>query len=83
MANSDTTTLHRLRWKCRRGMLELDEILSRFLDQHYQELSAEEIATFSDLLEMQDPELLRVLLGYQEATQVEQVVLLKKYFKIS
>ena len=78
---NDTTTLHRLRWKCRRGMLELDEILSRFLDQHYQELSAEEIVTFSDLLEMQDPELLRVLLGYQPAATEKQAALLATFFK--
>lgn len=25
----------RLRWQCRRGMLELDVILNRFLDQHW------------------------------------------------
>lgn len=47
--------LGRLRWKCRRGMLELDMVLLPFLDGHYQDLSDEQKETFERLLEEQDP----------------------------
>lgn len=47
----------RLRWKCRRGMLELDLILLSFLDHHYDQLSSSQKALFEVLLEEQDPKL--------------------------
>ena len=31
--------IKRLRWQCRRGMLELDLLLGAFLDQYYLNLS--------------------------------------------
>ncbi|MCB1827321.1 MAG: succinate dehydrogenase assembly factor 2 [Coxiellaceae bacterium] len=45
----------RLRWKCRRGMLELDMVLLRFLDRHYDELNDLQKQQFDKLLEEQDP----------------------------
>lgn len=51
--------LSRLRWQCRRGMLELDLVLAAFLDQHYSALTPAEIMAFADLLEYPDPELWR------------------------
>jgi len=47
----------RLRWKCRRGMLELDLVLLPFLEQHYDALTSEQKRTFETLLEEQDPTL--------------------------
>ena len=47
----------RLRWKCRRGMLELDLVLLPFLDQHYEQLSEEQKEVFEKLLAEQDPTL--------------------------
>lgn len=46
--------LRRLRWQCRRGMLELDLLLSRFLDGCYSSLSAQEKADLLRLLNYQD-----------------------------
>lgn len=45
----------RLRWKCRRGMLELDLLLLSFLDNHYADLSDHEKHVFERLLDEQDP----------------------------
>ena len=45
----------RLRWKCRRGMLELDLVLLPFLDHHYEGLSDQKKIIFERLLEEQDP----------------------------
>jgi len=47
----------RLRWKCRRGMLELDMVLLPFLDRHYDALTPEQKISFETLLEEQDPTL--------------------------
>ncbi len=46
-----------LRWKCRRGLLELDKVLLPFLDYHYAKLSPVEKKIFERLLEEEDPTL--------------------------
>ena len=53
----------RLRWLCRRGMRELDMLVSRYLEERYAEASPAHQAAFRDLLELQDPELNALLLG--------------------
>ena len=58
----------RLRWHCRRGMRELDELLVNYLEHHYRDSSEEHKRAFRELLELQDPELLRYLLGKLVAT---------------
>lgn len=50
-----------LRWQCRRGMRELDDLLTAYLDRHYEQASATEKQAFQALLEMADPELLAYL----------------------
>ncbi|OGT53248.1 MAG: hypothetical protein A3E84_01335 [Gammaproteobacteria bacterium RIFCSPHIGHO2_12_FULL_42_13] len=59
-----------LRWACRRGMLELDIILLRFLEYSYLHLSPAEQALFSQLLECNDQDLFRWLLSKE--TQPEE-----------
>lgn len=49
--------LNRLRWDCRRGMLELDIVLAKFLEQHAGRLSPQEVEAFRDLLAHSDPDL--------------------------
>jgi antitoxin CptB len=55
--------LARLRWKCRRGMLELDLLLRAFLDAGYAALDARERERFDQLLDYPDAVLLEWLLG--------------------
>ena len=55
--------LARLRWRCRRGMKELDTLLVRYLEAHYVAASAEDQGRFLELLELQDPELAAYVLG--------------------
>ena len=50
----ESERVRRLRWQCRRGMLELDVVLSRFLEQGYGILSEKEQAAFEEMLELQD-----------------------------
>ena len=44
----------RLAWRCRRGLLELDIILQRFVAQYFDELSAAELSAFDTMLELPD-----------------------------
>jgi succinate dehydrogenase flavin-adding protein (antitoxin of CptAB toxin-antitoxin module) len=46
--------LDRVRWHCRRGMLELDLVLSRFLERHFADLPPDQRAAFKALLEHSD-----------------------------
>jgi antitoxin CptB len=54
---SSAQRLARLRWRCRRGMRELDVLLQRYLEQRYASASKEEQQAFEALLELPDPEL--------------------------
>ncbi len=58
----------KLRWRCRRGMRELDAILTSFLQTSYESLAADDKARFGTLLELPDPELHAYLLGRYDAT---------------
>jgi len=53
----------RLRWRCRRGMRELDQLLGWYLDTRYAESDAATKEAFSTLLDQQDPELWDWLMG--------------------
>lgn len=56
----------RLKWMCRRGMLELDVLFGKFLESGYPELSDEEKCLFVQLLNYPDPDLIGWLLGTDE-----------------
>ena len=56
----------RLQWQCRRGMLELDCLLRRFLDEQYDQASEELRAAFRRLLREADPHLHHWLLNRPE-----------------
>ncbi|NOX75943.1 MAG: succinate dehydrogenase assembly factor 2 [Gammaproteobacteria bacterium] len=53
----------RIYWQCRRGMLELDELLQGFLDHTYDGLDTHEQASFEKLLRCHDNLLLEYLMG--------------------
>jgi len=56
----------RLRWRCRRGMRELDQLLGWYLDSRYAGSDDAAKEAFSTLLEQQDPELWDWLMGRTE-----------------
>jgi antitoxin CptB len=55
----------RMRWRCRRGMKELDILLERFVAERYAGAPAAEQAAFQRLLEVQDPLIYAYCLGSQ------------------
>ena len=56
-----------LKWKCRRGMLELDILVTRYLDRAYEKASVAEQSAFLSLLELEDPVLASWMLKGQPA----------------
>jgi antitoxin CptB len=54
----------RLVWRCRRGMRELDALLTRYLTTRYPGADAVERRAFESTLELTDPELWAYVLGH-------------------
>jgi antitoxin CptB len=48
------TKLAKLRWRCRRGCLELDLLLTRYLEQHYPAANAQQKRQFEELIALDD-----------------------------
>lgn len=61
----------RLRWLCRRGMKELDELLAGYLEQGYEAAPPAVRTAFERLLEAPDPELYALLTGRMDAPDRE------------
>ena len=53
----------RLRWRCRRGMRELDVLLMGFMDREYADARPGLQQAFEYLLTLQDPEIQALLAG--------------------
>jgi antitoxin CptB len=66
----------RLKWACRRGMLELDVLFMSFVDEAYDSLASEQQFTFERLLTCQDPELFAWFMGHQvcEDSELNEMV---------
>jgi succinate dehydrogenase flavin-adding protein (antitoxin of CptAB toxin-antitoxin module) len=62
----DSAAWNRLKWKCRRGLLELDLVLERFLVRERASLTREELARFGELLETEDNDLWDIVNGRSE-----------------
>jgi succinate dehydrogenase flavin-adding protein (antitoxin of CptAB toxin-antitoxin module) len=58
--------MNRLRWHCRRGLLENDLVLQRFLERHGRELEGERLSAFKALLDYADDELWGIVSGRSE-----------------
>lgn len=53
----------RVRWQCRRALLELDLIFSRFLEIHFDKLDEGQLADLADLLKCEDHDLWAMVNG--------------------
>ena len=53
----------KLRWRCRRGMKELDVLLTRYVDERYRDASPEHRQAFRELLDSHDPVIYDYFLG--------------------
>ncbi|MGM0595107.1 MAG: succinate dehydrogenase assembly factor 2 [Pseudomonadota bacterium] len=68
----------RLRWRCRRGMLELDLLLQGFLDSGFAAMGRDEQARFSRLLELPDPLLFDYLVSGVSVREKEFVYVVER-----
>ena len=70
--------LRRLRWRCRRGMLENDLVLARFLDRHAASLGAGDLAELERLLALPDPDLWALVSGRAECGDVRLATMVER-----
>jgi antitoxin CptB len=63
----------KLKWQCRRGMLELDLMLNKFFLSHLDQLNEIQLHAFEQLLTYSDPEIYCWLIGQE--TPFDQEIL--------
>ncbi|WP_372869888.1 succinate dehydrogenase assembly factor 2 [Shewanella sp.] len=71
-------SIARVRWACRRGMLELDVLFQPFVEQYYEALSDADKAIFVRLLECEDPELFAWFMGHEKCQDPELAAMVIK-----
>ncbi|MFT4267086.1 MAG: succinate dehydrogenase assembly factor 2 [Xenophilus sp.] len=59
----DARALGRLKWRCRRGLLENDLFIARFFERHESRLTARQAQAMETLMDLSDNDLLDLLLG--------------------
>ncbi len=59
----DERALSKLRWRCRRGLLENDLFIERFFDRHASGLTVSQAQALGVLMELSDNDLLDLLLA--------------------
>ncbi|KRG88356.1 hypothetical protein ABB34_00270 [Stenotrophomonas daejeonensis] len=77
MQTEDDIELKKLRWRCRRGMRELDQLFGRYLDRCWRQAPTPERAVFLQLLETEDDKLWRWSMGYEACPDAQQARLLE------
>lgn len=71
---SDDGAKSRLRWRCRRGMRELDQAMLAYLEHHWDGASAEERAVFEELLDHNEPALYALVTGQDTEVRYQPIV---------
>jgi len=64
----DARTLSKLRWRCRRGLLENDLFIERFFERYADTLTMRQAEGLQVLMDLSDNDLLDVLLGRTQPT---------------
>ena len=70
--------LSKLKWACRRGMLELDVLLNNFLNEKYNDLQVDDKKRFIALLRCADPEIFAWALGHEKPVDPELAIIIEK-----
>lgn len=74
----DAALRSQLRWRCRRGMLELDLLLQTFFDAHFDQLTADEQTVFKHLLSIEDQYLWYYFIDAKQADDAALQALIDK-----
>ena len=67
----DERALSKLRWRCRRGLLENDLFIARFFDRHDKTLNVRQAHALGVLMDLSDNDLLDLFLARKSLAQVE------------
>ena len=67
----DKKRVSRMRWACRRGMLELDVLLRPFMDAAFDSLNEDDQILFERLLTSDDPDLFAWFMGHAKCEDPE------------
>lgn len=78
MSEADEAELRRLRWKCRRGMRELDQLFGRYLDREWRQSPPAERAVFLRLLETEDDRLWHWFMGHEASGDADIQTLVER-----
>ena len=62
----DPDVLRRLRWRCRRGLLENDLFIDKFFERHGESLTTSLVQGLLELMDLSDNDLLDLLLARKE-----------------
>ena len=77
----DQARLNRIQWRCRRGMLENDIVLSRYLASRGAAMTEDEVAMLDRLLDLPDNELWDIIAGRQQPADASVVPLVDELRK--
>ena len=69
----DERSLSKLKWRCRRGLLENDLLIEKFFKRHESNLTIKQAQGLNDLMNLSDNDLLDLLLKRREPEQLEEV----------
>ena len=67
----DERSLSKLRWRCRRGLLENDLFIARFFERYDQALNVRQADALGVLMDLSDNDLLDLFLARKSLAQVE------------
>ena len=70
----DQRALSKLKWRCRRGLLENDLLIEKFFQRFETTLTVSQAKGMNDLMDLSDNDLLDLLLKRKEAVQLSDVV---------
>ncbi|MBV2208233.1 MAG: succinate dehydrogenase assembly factor 2 [Thermomonas sp.] len=70
--------LKKLRWRCRRGMRELDQLLERWLDRAWRQSTTQERDVFLALLDSEDDRLWRWFIGHEVPDNADVAALVER-----
>ncbi|MDA9556318.1 succinate dehydrogenase assembly factor 2 [Vibrio sp.] len=68
----------RIKWACRRGMLELDVVIMPFFEERFEQLTGSDQRDFVSLLECDDPDLFAWIMGHARSENLKHASMIDK-----
>lgn len=83
MDQSRRERINRLKWHCRRALLELDLVFERFWERHEASFDEQDAEVLESLLEMQDHDLWALVSGRETTSDVRQAAMIERLRNVS